>query len=49
MRLDILAVAFIALRGLYIVMYVGNHASARSIVWALALFVNIGILFSGWR
>lgn len=49
MRLDILAVGFIALRMAYILMYVRDRASARSIVWALALFVNIGILFSGFR
>ena len=49
MRLDILAVGFIALRMAYILMYVRDHANARSIVWALALFVNIGILFSGFR
>ena len=48
MRLDILAVGFIALRMAYILMYVRDRASARSIVWALALFVNIGILFSGF-
>ncbi|MEO6321756.1 MAG: MAPEG family protein [Polaromonas sp.] len=49
LRLDILAVVFIALRMAYILMYVCNSATARSIVWALALFVNIGILFSGFR
>ena len=49
MRLDILSVGFIALRTTYILMYVRDHANARSIVWALALFVNIGILFSGFR
>ena len=48
-RLDILALLFIVLRLAYIVMYVGNMATARSILWALALFVNIGILFSGFR
>ena len=48
-RLDILAVLFVALRILYIALYVGNRANARSIVWALAFFINIGILFSGFR
>ena len=47
--LDILAVLFVALRILYIALYVGNRANARSIVWALAFFINIGILFSGFR
>ena len=48
-RLDILALLFIGLRLAYIVMYVGNLATARSVVWALALFINIGILFAGYR
>lgn len=48
-RLDILALLFIVLRLTYIVLYVGNLATARSVVWALALFINIGILFSGYR
>jgi uncharacterized MAPEG superfamily protein len=46
---DILALLFVALRMVYIAMYVGNMASARSIVWALALFTSVGILFSGFR
>ena len=47
--LDILALLFVVLRIAYILMYVGDMASARSAIWALALFVNIGILFSGYR
>ena len=48
-RLDILALIFIMLRIGYIIMYVADLANARSIVWTLALLVNIGILFSGYR
>jgi len=48
-RLDLLAIAFVALRMGYIALYVGNLANARSAVWALALFVNIGILFVGFH
>lgn len=48
-RLDILALLFVVLRVAYIMMYVANLASARSMIWALALLVNIGILFSGYR
>lgn len=48
-RLDILALMFVVLRVAYILMYVANWASARSLVWALALLVNVGILFSGYR
>ncbi|NMM10449.1 MAG: glutathione metabolism protein [Polaromonas sp.] len=48
-RLDILALMFIVLRIAYIMMYVADWAKARSLLWTLALLVNIGILFSGYR
>jgi len=48
-RLDILAFLFVVLRIAYIILYVGNLATARSIIWALALFTNIGILFAGFH
>jgi uncharacterized MAPEG superfamily protein len=48
-RLDILAVLFITLRIIYIAMYVAGLPTIRSAIWALALLVNIGILFSGYR
>ncbi|MDB5868505.1 MAG: glutathione metabolism protein [Polaromonas sp.] len=48
-RLDMLALLFVGLRIAYIMAYVGNLASVRSVIWALALFINIGILFSGFR
>lgn len=48
-RLDLLAVLFVVLRIAYIALYVGNLPTARSLVWALAFFVNIGILFTGFR
>ena len=48
-RLDILALMFVVLRITYIMMYVANWASARSLVWALGLLVNIAILFTGFR
>ena len=48
-RLDILALLFIVLRIAYVIMYVANLATARSMIWALALLVNIGILLSGYR
>ena len=46
---DILALAFVFLRLLYIVLYVADAALARSGVWTLALLVNIAILFAGYR
>ena len=48
-RLDLLASAFVALRIGYIAAYVANLANVRSAVWALAFFVNVGILFAGFR
>ena len=48
-RLDILALMFVVLRIGYIMMYVADLAKARSVIWALALLVNIGILFTGYR
>ncbi len=47
--LDLLAAAFIALRLLYIGLYVADFAALRSVVWGLALLVNIAILFAGYR
>lgn len=47
--LDILAFLFVVLRVVYILLYVGGQASARSVVWTLALAVNVGILFAGYR
>ena len=48
-RLDMLAVAFVLLRLVYIALYVGDRATARSLVWGLAVAVNIAILFAGYR
>lgn len=45
---DMLALGFVALRVLYIVLYVKGLASARSLVWSLGLAVNIAILFAGY-
>jgi uncharacterized MAPEG superfamily protein len=46
LRLDVLAFLFVVLRLLYIMMYVADLATVRSIVWVLALVVNIAILFA---
>ena len=48
-RVDILAFVFVFLRILYIMMYVAGLPTIRSIIWALAFCVNIGILFIGYR
>jgi uncharacterized MAPEG superfamily protein len=47
--LDILAFMFVVLRVAYILMYVADMAKTRSSVWAVALVINIAILFSGYR
>jgi uncharacterized MAPEG superfamily protein len=47
--LDILAVLFVTLRIIYISMYVAGLPAIRSAIWGLAMLVNIGILFSGYR
>lgn len=48
-QLDILALLFVMLRIAYVMMYVADLATARSAIWGIAFFVNIGILFSGYR
>jgi uncharacterized MAPEG superfamily protein len=48
-RLDVLAVLFIALRVIYIAMYVAGLGTVRSGIWGLAFLANIGIFLSGWR
>jgi uncharacterized MAPEG superfamily protein len=48
-RVDILAVLFITLRIVYVAMYVADLPTIRSAIWTLALLVNVGILFSGYR
>ena len=46
LRLDVLAFLYIVLRLLYIMMYVADLATVRSLVWLLALVANIAILFT---
>jgi len=48
-RLDILALLFVFLRIAYIMMYVADLAKVRSAVWVSAFFINVCILFSGYR
>jgi uncharacterized MAPEG superfamily protein len=46
---DVLAVVFVALRVAYIAAYVINKANLRSVIWMLALLVNVALLFTGFR
>ena len=48
-QLDILALVFVTLRVIYVAMYVAGLATVRSVIWTVALLVNIGILFLGYR
>ena len=47
--LDLLALLFVLLRGFYILMYVADLATARSLVWALGMLANVAIFFSVYR
>jgi len=44
-RLDMLAMAYVVLRVIYLALYIRGIGSLRSAVWALAFLVNIAILF----
>jgi uncharacterized MAPEG superfamily protein len=46
---DILAILFVTLRIIYIAMYVAGLPTIRSGIWTLALLVNMGIFFVGYR
>lgn len=44
-RLDLMAFLYIVLRLMYILFYLADMATLRSLVWTVALAVNIAILF----
>ena len=48
-RLDILAFLYVVLRMLYCIAYVAGFATPRTILWILALTINVTILFIGYR
>ncbi len=41
-----LAVAFIVARIIYVLLYLGNRPTLRSLVWSVGLACNLGIFFS---
>lgn len=43
---DALAVGFILARALYIVLYITDRPTFRSLVWTVAFFCNVAIFFS---
>jgi uncharacterized MAPEG superfamily protein len=48
-RLDLLAFVYVVLRMVYIMLYVAGMANVRSLVWTLALGINIAIFFAGYH
>ena len=48
-RLDLLAFVYVVLRMVFIMLYVAGMANLRSLVWTLALVVNIAIFFAGYH
>ncbi|MBX9717193.1 MAG: MAPEG family protein [Burkholderiaceae bacterium] len=46
-RIDLLALMFIVLRGVYVALYVADRAAPRTVVWVAAFAVNVALLFSG--
>lgn len=45
-RVDALAVAFIALRAVYVALYLADKASLRSVVWSLGLACSFALFFA---
>jgi uncharacterized MAPEG superfamily protein len=41
-----LAVAFVVARIVYVLLYLGDRPTARSVMWSVALACNLGIFFS---
>lgn len=48
-KLDLLAFFWVMMRLVYIMMYAAGLPTVRSIVWTLALLLNVWILFAGYR
>ncbi len=46
---DVLACIYLVLRVMFIMLYVAGLSTPRSVVWALAFAVNVGILLVGYR
>jgi len=43
-RIDILAMAFVALRVVYVAMYLMNLGTLRTLVWTAAMAINVALL-----
>ena len=47
-RIDILAVAFLAVRFAFVLAYLGNRPTLRTLLWNLGFFVNVAIFLMPW-
>ena len=45
---DVLAVAFIVVRLAFVLVYLGNRSTTRTLLWNLGLLVNAAIFFVPW-
>lgn len=45
-RIDLLALVFIALRVIFIGLYLADQATLRSLVWALGVATSIALFFA---
>ena len=46
--IDILAVAFVAVRLLFVFAYLGNRPTTRTLLWNFGFFLNTAIFFMPW-
>lgn len=46
--IDVLAVAFLVVRFLYVLAYLFNRPTVRTLIWNLGFFVNAAIFFMPW-
>jgi uncharacterized MAPEG superfamily protein len=45
---DVLAVVFLAVRFAFVLAYLGNRATLRTLLWNLGFFVNLAIFLMPW-
>jgi uncharacterized MAPEG superfamily protein len=46
--IDVLAVAFVAIRLVYVLAYLANFPTTRTLLWNLGFLVNVAIFFMPW-
>jgi uncharacterized MAPEG superfamily protein len=45
---DALAVAFVGVRVVFVLAYLGNRPTTRTLLWNLGFLINVGIFFMPW-